>query len=208
MLVVSLGGISWSRLETEERASFGEKGMHAHHYVWSITLISNDQIVTKNVWIIDFFDVRWKAWTWRKLFGYRKRTTLWFLMLDQRQSTRMWALIRFLIWWSLCSLLNGEFMCVNAEGSSSRSYQCGDVQTDTGMDAMGHSSPSWICFLRYLLWHWIESRVYSKYMLFNEIKSFVFIYHWLLWIYSVCWYAAKTDARLLLFDVVIYRINL
>ncbi|CAG7911127.1 unnamed protein product [Brassica rapa] len=37
--------------------------------------------------------------------------------------------------------------------SSSRSYQCGDVQTDTGMDAMGHSSPSWICFLRYLLWH-------------------------------------------------------
>ncbi|KAL0791176.1 hypothetical protein Bca101_007422 [Brassica carinata] len=40
-----------------------------------------------------------------------------------------------------------------AEGSSSGSYQCGDVQTDTGMDAMGHSSPSLICFLPYLLWH-------------------------------------------------------
>ena len=75
--------------------------------------------------------------------------------------------------WSLVAYLMVNSCVFGFEGSSSWSYQCGDVQIDKGMDPVGHSSSSWLCILRYLLWHRRESWVYSKYALsWDQIKSF------------------------------------
>ncbi|CAF1920980.1 BnaC02g48490D [Brassica napus] len=93
----------------------------------------------KYVWVLAEVD-----WRQKREFLLEKRVK----GVDVKEALRLQKENNFLI-----LDVRPEAKYKDAEGSSSGSYQCGDVQTDTGMDAMGHSSPSWICFLPYLLWH-------------------------------------------------------